>query len=803
MSPPSSSTDSETGRPAFLRGGGELAGLIARYPWSSTGMGPIDGWPAHVRHTVALMLRSDVPMVALFGEPGYMIYNDAYSGFAGGRHPQLLGSPVREGWPEVADFNDNVMRVGLAGGTLSYKDQELSLNRQGTLEQAWMDLDYSPVLDGEGRPAAVLAIVVETTEKVRALRRLAGERERLHQMFEQAPGFMCVLRGPDHVFEFANAAYRQLFGRELLGYGVREAFPELEGQGFFERLDEVYGTGKPWRAEAMPALLARPGGARELKFLTYVYQPLFDEAGRVDGIFCEGSDATQVMLANAELQRTQSWLQEGLEAARMVAFEWDYASGQVRYSPNAAQVLGYAGGDPETGFSSIHPDDVAKLRDEIGRARETLGDFQRVHRRVRRDTGALMWTDTRGRAFPGPDGRPALMRGVVIDVTDRVRSEQALREANRRKDEFLAMLAHELRNPLAPIATGSALLARAPGNAETARRTSEMIARQVRHMSELMDDLLDVSRVTRGLIQIEHAPVDLNGVVQDALEQARPLMEARHHRVDVDVPPAAVVVDGDRTRLVQVLVNLLTNAAKYTAPEGEVRVTLSREGSRARIEVGDNGTGIEPALLPHVFDLFTQGERTPDRTQGGLGIGLALVKAIVELHGGEAEAHSQGKGRGSRFGIVLPALAVGETSGATAPAAARGAAPLFILLTDDNADAAESLSSLLRLDGHEVEVCYDGRQALAAIGRRVPDVCVLDVGLPDITGLELARRIRARPELDGTLLVALTGYGQPQDRAATAHAGFDHHLVKPVEPQALDAILAAYAATHPREVAAK
>jgi CheY-like chemotaxis protein/anti-sigma regulatory factor (Ser/Thr protein kinase) len=248
---------------------------------------------------------------------------------------------------------------------------------------------------------------------------------------------------------------------------------------------------------------------------------------------------------------------------------------------------------------------------------------------------------------------------------------------------------------------------------------------------------------------------------------------------------------GDRTRLVQVLVNLLTNAAKYTAPQGVVTLRLARTDTRATLSVQDNGAGIEPALLPHVFDLFTQGERTPDRSQGGLGIGLALVKAIVALHEGKAWAESEGKGRGSRFAIELPLAAVEpartseDASGGTAAASA-----LRILVTDDNVDAAESLALLLEFEGHEVRVCFTGAQALAAVDEFTPDVCVLDVGLPDMTGLELARRLRARADLRDALFIALTGYGQPHDRAASAEAGFDHHLVKPVEPVALNALLA-------------
>lgn len=785
--------DDAASRPAFLRGGGELAELIARHDWASTPIGPIERWPGHIRHSVALMLQSDVPMVSLYGDQGTMIYNDAYSLFAGGRHPQLLGSPVREGWAEVADFNDNVMRVGLAGGTLQYKDQELTLYRNGVAEQVWMNLDYSPVLDDDGAPAAVLAIVVETTQKVRAERRLVHERARLYQLFEQAPGFMCTLRGPQHVFEFANAAYRQLFDRPLIGRPAREAFAELEGQGFFEQLDAVYRTGEPYRADAKPAVLTGEDGGEVLKYLTFIYQPLLDETGTVLGVFCEGVDVTSSMQALAELQRTEAWLQEGLQAAHMVAFEWDLVAGQLRYSPNAIDVLGYTSTVRSVGLNTVHPDDLPLLQAAIDRAIESQGSFQMVHRRIRPDTGAQLWTDTRGQVYAAGSQGPAYMRGVIIDVTDRVRTEQALREASVRKDEFLAMLAHELRNPLAPIATGSALLARSPDNVDAVRRTSELIERQVRHMSELVDDLLDMSRVTRGLIEIERTLVDLQDVVHHALEQARPLLEARGHTITVETPGAPVVVLGDRTRLVQVLVNLLTNAAKYTPADGKVNVKLERDGTRATMSVQDNGAGMEPSLLPHVFDLFIQGARTPDRSQGGLGIGLALVKAIVALHEGEAWAESEGKGHGSRFAIALP-LAAGQAQPAEGAAAPQAEVPgLRILLTDDNVDAAESLSLLLQFEGHDLRVCYSGGEALEAVRDFTPQVCILDVGLPDMTGLVLARKLRAQESLREALFVALTGYGQPHDRAASAEAGFDHHLVKPVEPEALEALLAGYA----------
>lgn len=284
------------GGPDVLEDGGEMGALMRAYDWASTPLGRPARWPQSLRTTVGIMLRSPVPMVLLWGPDGIMIYNDAYSVFAGGRHPRLLGSKVLEGWPEVADFNANVMRVGLAGGTLSYRDQELTLHRNGVPEQVWMNLDYSPVPDETGRPGGVLAIVVETTQRVLAERRLAKERERLQQLFQQAPGFMAMLSGPDHVFEIVNASYRQLVGhgRDIVGLPVRQALPDIEGQVFFGLLDQVHRTGQAYVGRSMAVSLQRtPDTEPEQRFVDFVYQPITDAAGTVTGIFAEGYDVTE------------------------------------------------------------------------------------------------------------------------------------------------------------------------------------------------------------------------------------------------------------------------------------------------------------------------------------------------------------------------------------------------------------------------------------------------------------------------------------------------------------------------------
>jgi PAS domain S-box-containing protein len=307
----------------FLRGG-ETGRLIAERDWSQTSLGPMADWPQSLRTALGLVLFSPVPLVLLWGEDGVMLYNDAYSVFAGGRHPELLGSKVREGWPEVADFNDHVMKVGLAGGILTYKDQELTLYRHGRAEQVWMNLDYSPVLDEAGDPAGVIAVVIETTDRVRADRQLASERERLLQAFEQAPGFIISMRGPEHRVEFVNAAHRRAFNSDgWVGRTIREAFPEIEGQGFFEMLDRVYATGQRFVATAEPATFTQADGSVEERFLTFVYDAMRDTDGTIVGVLCEGSDVTAAHRAEQEVHDERRALQTLNEVAAATAAETD------------------------------------------------------------------------------------------------------------------------------------------------------------------------------------------------------------------------------------------------------------------------------------------------------------------------------------------------------------------------------------------------------------------------------------------------------------------------------------------------
>jgi signal transduction histidine kinase/ActR/RegA family two-component response regulator len=376
--------------------------------------------------------------------------------------------------------------------------------------------------------------------------------------------------------------------------------------------------------------------------------------------------------------------------------------------------------------------------------------------------------------------------GVALDNALLVRE---IREADRRKNEFLAMLAHELRNPLAPVRTAVKVLETAGIEHPTLGWARGVISRQVEHMVRLVDDLLDVARITRGKIRLRAEHVDAGEVVAAALETARPLCEAHRHEVEAHVEPG-LVIEADSVRLAQVLGNLLNNAAKYTPDGGHISVSAVREGREVVFRVRDTGAGITPEMLPKVFDLFAQGDHSIDRAQGGLGIGLTLVRLLVELQGGRAEAHSEGLGLGSEFTVRMPALAgAAETRPIEDGPTAEGP-PRRVLVVDDNVDAADSLSLVLQLTGHATRTAHDGPAALELAKAFSPDVVLLDIGLPGLYGYEVARRLRDDPMTAGAMVIAVSGYGLDSDRERSREAGFDHHLTKPVDYEELRGLLA-------------
>jgi signal transduction histidine kinase len=382
---------------------------------------------------------------------------------------------------------------------------------------------------------------------------------------------------------------------------------------------------------------------------------------------------------------------------------------------------------------------------------------------------------------------------VQKEIEAELHQQRDWRDADRRKDEFLATLAHELRNPLAPIRQ-AALISKAPGATDAQKRWShDVIDRQVQHMSLLLDDLLDISRVTRGTLALRMQPTDLATVIDNAVETARPTIDGKRHVLSVDMPADPIQFVADPLRVAQVLSNLLTNAAKYTDPEGQISVTARCESEKVVIRVTDSGIGISAAALPRVFNMFSQVHSTTDRSEGGLGIGLALAQGLIELHGGTIQAHSAGLGCGSEFTVRLPRRATAEMPAVSPKVAGAVALPRRrrILIADDNRDSAETLAALLRMEGHEVTSVHDGPVALSVFGELQPDVALLDIGMPGLTGYEVARKMRQFSWGPTVKLIAITGWGQDIDKERAYAAGFDLHLTKPVDPHRLAELLRA------------
>ena len=610
---------------------------------------------------------------------------------------------------------------------------------------------------------------------------------------------------PEATILAVNDSFLKASGRtreELVGVSLFVAFPRNPddpadtGESDLRRsLARVVATGRPDRlpAQRYPIPVVLPNGETgfEERFWSAVSTPIFGPDGSILCISHTTNDVTEQVRSEAALRESETRYRALTNATADVVYRMSPDWSQLRQLDGRGFLKDTADASRYWVDEYIPAEHQERIHQAIADAIRTKSPFELEHR-VRRLDGSVGWTYSR--AVPLLDARGEIEEwiGAASDITERKLAEEKLRESDRRKDEFLAMLAHELRNPLAPIGAAAALLQRARLDEGLVRKTSEIIGRQVGHMTELIDDLLDVSRVTRGQVELDEAALDMRAIVADAVEQVMPLVRTRQQQLDVDVPARSMPVLGDAKRLVQVLANLLNNAAKYTQEGGRLRLDASVRGGDVVVDVVDNGIGMAPELVARAFDLFAQAERTSDRASGGLGLGLALVRSLVELHGGTVTCESGGPGQGSRFTVNLPLLATGAVP-AEAPADARAAAQegsLSIMVVDDNVDAAETLGLLLEASGHKVIVEHDPLGALERARTEAPQVCLLDIGLPGIDGYELARRLRAQPATAHAFLVAITGYGQDSDRRLATEAGFDRHLVKPIDLDALQDALA-------------
>jgi len=544
-------------------------------------------------------------------------------------------------------------------------------------------------------------------------------------------------------------------------------------------------------------LIARDGTERPIDDSA---APIRNARGEVAGVVLVFRDISERRQAERAIQESEERFRLLVEGTQDYAiFILDPQGNVISWNTGAERIKGYRANEIiHKHFSCFYlPEDRERgwPQEELKRAAAD-GRFEDVGWRVRQD-GSRFWANVIITALRDETGKLRGFSKITRDLTERRELERVKLQAeltadlSRRKDEFLAMLSHELRNPLAAMLNAVQLLNLQETRDPLQQQASAVIERQVGRLARLVDDLLEASRVTTGRLQLQREHVDLRAVVEHAVETVQPLMAQRRHELSVSMPSDAVWLFADATRMEQVLVNLLNNAAKYTNEGGRVGLLLERKGEEARLQVRDNGMGIAPDLLPSVFDLFTQGTRPLDRSQGGLGVGLTIVRRIVELHGGSVAAQSAGHGQGSQFVVRLPL-----SPSPAAPAELRRSAKqeskrLEMLVVDDNHDAAFTTAQLLRHAGHEVRTAHSGLEALDAALAHRPDAILLDLGLPEIDGYEVARRLRRQPGFEDVILIAVSGYGQESDKQRSAEAGCDAHLVKPVEIGKIVAVLEA------------
>ncbi|MDQ3364742.1 MAG: ATP-binding protein [Myxococcota bacterium] len=813
-------------------GNGAMGELIRALDWAATPLGAIAAWPGSLVTTVETLLGSQQPMFLWWGPELIQFYNDAYvPSFGRGKHPRALGQRGAECWPEIWPIiGPQIAGVMTSGTSTWHEDALVPIHRNERIEEVYWTYGYSPIFDAGRRVAGCLVVCTETTSRV-----LSERRQRL---FGRVAERATMIDEPEALLESAFASFASA-GADIPFAAAYDATATTMTQVIGVReedLDRVRSiaaqlttltaparlpldpplTAGPW-PEPVREVFAVPVAGRGTHVFGISSQLSFDAAYRdflvqlVEYVtLAQSRSEAFAARAAIEAERRDLLLQAPVATALLTgpAHRFELAN-ELYVEMVGRSVVGktYLEAFPELADSAL-----PAILDEV---------FQRGTPFVSNEM--LIRVDCSGSGTPQDryfkfnlqpirdvTGAVFGMMAIAVDITEGVRARQEqvaalarlqeahdertdlvreLEQASRAKDEFLAMLGHELRNPLAPIVTALHLLK--ARESSTPSPEHKILERQVEHLTRLVDDLLDVSKITRGKVELKKELVELGDVITKAIEMAGDL-EDREHRFTVDVPREPIRWWGDPVRLAQVVANLLTNAARYTAPGGAISLRARRDGHWIEISVVDNGIGIAPELLPHIFKGFVQGRRSSDRAQGGLGIGLTLVENLVALHGGSVTAASAGEGQGSQFVVRLPVADMPAAARAPAPAAPGSSPPRRILVVDDNVDAASLLAELLGDLGHEVAIAHDAHDALDMFPVFAPEVAILDIGLPVMDGYELAVKLRERGATPPCRLVAVTGYGQEGDRARALAAGFDLHLVKPVD---LTALLAAIAGT--------
>lgn len=758
---------------------------IRDFDWAATSLGDAQHWPAPLKTVVRMMLTTNHAMFVFWGPDLICLYNDAYRRSLGDeQHPSILGMKGPQAWAIAWDVIAPQIELVTSGqGATWHENQRIPILRHGRLDDTYWTYSYGPIHDDHA-PNGVggtLVLTTETTQHVVAQRRLQSAESRWRSLFEQAPGFVAILQGPTHCFEFANPLYRDLIGgRDCIGHNVIDVLPEVEAQGILALLDAVYQDGVPFRGTAVPVTLTTSAaGVADTRYLDFVYQPLRDDAGRITGIFVQGSDVTDrvnsstalidsearyralaeqlpgaavfviddsmrfvmaggealltaerapqdfvghridevfdaetvaayapnlrkafngiafevehrtfgryyltrgsplrtvsgtvygVLAVSSDItdrRRVENQLRTAngrlagvMSAAEIGVWWWDMDTTVVGHDRNLARL--YNLGDVVTSTLAEHNANIAEedwpiVETAVANAKVTGTFYIREYRILNAD-GVVRWLGARGRVQRDPVSGHDILTGLVIDITDLKVLEESLKASDKQKDRFLAMLAHELRNPLAPLLNAVTILEAEPISSRDLAWCRDVIGRQTRQMALLLDDLLDISRITHGRLWLERRAVPLSSIIDAAVETVTPILNAREHRLHIDVPDEPLLLNVDPDRMAQVLANLLGNAAKFTEPGGDIELQARECDGVVEIVVRDSGIGLAADDYEHIFSMFSQVDPVAGRSRAGLGIGLSLVRGLIELHDGDISVHSDGLGHGSAFTVRLPAL---------------------------------------------------------------------------------------------------------------------------------------------------
>lgn len=780
----------------FLKNGGETGSLIQRFNWADTPLGPMESWSQSLRVALQILISSRFPMQILWGSDYIQFYNDAYIPIAGSKHPTGIGQRAADCWQEVWDFSGPLLdRVVATGEATWSEDQPLVLNRGGQAEEGFFTFSYTPIWDESGQVGGIFIAVNETTQQIVGARRERALRDEAQAVRESLENVLTSISDEfmmfdvDWCFTYVNdraASALQKPRQDLLGQSIWVVFPEATATPFYR---ELHGAVAAQTVTSFEQFC--PDQERWLENRVYPFG---------NGVSLLRVDITDRKNLEQALQTSEEQLDSLLNTAPA-------SIARCRFFADRTYILDYrsVGCEALTGYA------LSEITPELWKARTFAEDWaanadpmfdavfeQRpitVEYRFRHKDGSVRWISDSLTSRRAEAQDTWIVTMVGIDITARKQLEderahllaqerlarKAAENANRIKDEFLAVLSHELRSPLNPILGWAKLLRTTQLSEAKTAYALETIERNARLQSQLIDDLLDVSRILRGKLVLHSLPTSLTAVIQDALETVRSVGDAKGVAIQTQLKESPFKVLGDANRLKQVVWNLLSNAVKFTPKGGQVTVQLDYTDHWANVRVSDTGKGIDPAFLPHVFDRFRQADSTTTRDFGGLGLGLAIAHQIVDMHHGTIQAESLGEGQGATFIVRLPVTLSAASADITSPASVHDLHDIHVMVVEDDSDSRHVITAALQQFGANVTALASGAEAIAALGQIQPDILVSDIGMPGMDGYMLMQQIRDMTQPRQMPAIALTAYTTEIDQQKILSAGFQKHLSKPME----------------------